>query len=54
MILLEEELVLGADFINFMAQCLKVIDEDSTLAGISAFNENGRNCRTCAQNLNDA
>ena len=24
-----------------MAQCLRVVDEDDTLAGISAFNENG-------------
>ena len=41
MIVLEEEVILGPDFLYFMAQCLTAVDSDESLIGISGFNENG-------------
>ena len=41
-VVLEEEVILAPDFLHFMAQCLDPLDKDPTLAGVSAFNENGQ------------
>lgn len=40
-ILLEEEVIPTHDLLFFLGQCLKVLQSDDTLAGVSAFNENG-------------
>jgi len=42
MILLEEEVLPTADFLQFMAQCLDVVMKDSSLIGVSAWNDNGK------------
>jgi len=41
MIVLEEEVLPTADFLQFMAQCLDVIMHDASLIGASAWNDNG-------------
>ncbi|XP_013395204.1 protein O-linked-mannose beta-1,2-N-acetylglucosaminyltransferase 1 [Lingula anatina] len=40
-ILLEEDLLLSADFLSFMAQLLPVLEKDQSLSGVSAWNDNG-------------
>lgn len=40
--MLEEEVILAPDFLNFVAQCLDAVEKDDTLIGISAWNENGK------------
>jgi GNT-I family len=40
-ILLEEEVIPTTDILNYFAQCLPVLDEDETLIGATAWNENG-------------
>jgi len=42
MIVLEEEVLPTADFLQFMAQCLDVVTNDSSLIGVSAWNDNGQ------------
>jgi len=42
MIVLEEEVLPTADFLQFMAQCLDVVMKDSSLIGVSAWNDNGQ------------
>jgi len=42
MIVFEEEVLPTADFLQFMAQCLDVIMKDSSLIGVSAWNDNGQ------------
>jgi len=42
MIVLEEEVLPTADFLQFMAQCLDVVVKDSSLIGASAWNDNGQ------------
>ena len=42
MLVLEEEVLPTADFLQFMAQCLEVIVKDSSLVGVSAWNDNGQ------------
>jgi len=42
MIVLEEEVLPTADFLHFMAQCLDVVVKDSSLIGVSAWNDNGQ------------
>ena len=44
MIVLEEEVLPTADFLQFMAQCLDVVMKDSSLIGASAWNDNGQLC----------
>ena len=41
MIVLEEEVIVGPDFLYFLAQCLKTVQEDPTLIGVAGWNENG-------------
>ncbi|KAK6175496.1 hypothetical protein SNE40_013951 [Patella caerulea] len=41
LIVLEEELILAPDFLNFMAQCVEILNADETLLGVSAWNFNG-------------
>ncbi|XP_062592751.1 protein O-linked-mannose beta-1,2-N-acetylglucosaminyltransferase 1-like isoform X2 [Saccostrea cucullata] len=41
LIVIEEEIVLTADFMDFMSQCLPALESDDSLYGISAFNYNG-------------
>ena len=43
-IVLEEEVIPGRDFLNFLSQFLDVIDTDSTLMGVGAWNANGKLC----------
>ena len=45
-IVLEEEVILAPDFLNFVAQCVDAIEKDDTLIGVSAWNDNGKNCYT--------
>ncbi|XP_061178823.1 protein O-linked-mannose beta-1,2-N-acetylglucosaminyltransferase 1-like isoform X2 [Saccostrea echinata] len=40
-IVIEEEIVLTPDFLDFMSQCLPALEADESLFGISAFNYNG-------------
>ncbi|CAH1783634.1 unnamed protein product [Owenia fusiformis] len=40
-IFLEEEVILGSDFLSYMAQTLPLLESDSTIAAISAWNDNG-------------
>ena len=40
--MLEEELILSADFLSFMAQCLPVVEKDNTLIGATGWNVNGQ------------
>ncbi|XP_078309780.1 protein O-linked-mannose beta-1,2-N-acetylglucosaminyltransferase 1-like isoform X2 [Crassostrea virginica] len=40
-IVIEEEIVLTPDFLNFLSQCLPALAADDSLFGISAFNYNG-------------
>ncbi len=47
-IVLEEEVVLAPDFLNFLAQCLDAVETDETLIGVSAWNDNGELTRTRA------
>jgi len=47
MIVLEEEVLPTADFLQFMAQCLDVVVKDSSLIGVSAWNDNGQYCIVC-------
>lgn len=44
MIILEEEVLPTADFLQFMAECLDAIMKDSSLIGASAWNDNGQCC----------
>ena len=44
MIVLEEEVLPTADFLQFMAQCLDIIVKDTSLIGASAWNDNGQCC----------
>jgi len=44
MIVLEEEVLPTADFLQFMAQCLDVVVKDFSLIGASAWNDNGQYC----------
>ena len=48
MIVLEEEVLPTADFLQFMAQCLNVLVKDTSLIGVSAWNDNGE-CRLLPQ-----
>ncbi|CAG5118879.1 unnamed protein product, partial [Candidula unifasciata] len=41
MIIIEEDLLLAPDFMSFMAQSLRAINNDPTLAGATAWNING-------------
>ena len=41
-IVIEEEIVLTPDFLNFLSQCLPALAADDSLFGISAFNYNGK------------
>ena len=41
MIVLEEEVILGPDFLYFLAQCLTSVNADDSLIGVSTFNDNG-------------
>ncbi|ESP00315.1 hypothetical protein LOTGIDRAFT_173279 [Lottia gigantea] len=40
-IVLEEDLLLTADFLNFMSQCVETLGMDESLIGVSAWNING-------------
>jgi hypothetical protein len=40
-IVLEEEVIVGPDFLYFLAQCLATVEKDDSLIGISGWNENG-------------
>ncbi|XP_064605154.1 protein O-linked-mannose beta-1,2-N-acetylglucosaminyltransferase 1-like [Liolophura sinensis] len=40
-IVLEEEILLGPDFLLFMAQCKEALDKDESLLAVSAWNPNG-------------
>ncbi|XP_056000874.1 protein O-linked-mannose beta-1,2-N-acetylglucosaminyltransferase 1-like isoform X2 [Ostrea edulis] len=40
-IVIEEEIILQSDFLNFMSQCLPALEADKSLFGVSAFNYNG-------------
>ena len=40
-IFLEEEVLPTADILSFFGQCLDVLNEDDSLAGVTAFNEHG-------------
>jgi len=42
MIVLEEEVVPTTDFLHYMSQCLPVLDNDESLIGATAWNENGQ------------
>lgn len=42
MIVLEEEVLPTADFLQFMAQFLDILMKDASLIGISAWNDNGQ------------
>ena len=47
MIVFEEEVLPTADFLQFMAQCLDVVMKDTSLIGVSAWNDNGQYCIIC-------
>ncbi|ELU14958.1 hypothetical protein CAPTEDRAFT_220050 [Capitella teleta] len=40
-VVLEEEVIPSQDLLSFLAQCLSTVEADPSLAGISAWNENG-------------
>jgi beta-1,2-N-acetylglucosaminyltransferase len=40
-VVLEEEVIVGPDFLYFLGQCLPAVDQDDSLIGVSAWNENG-------------
>jgi len=46
-LVLEEEVLPTADFLQFMAQCLDVIIKDLSLIGASAWNDNGQYFIVC-------
>ncbi len=43
-VVLEEEVILAPDFLNFMAQSLDAVEKDESLIGVSAWNDNGESC----------
>ena len=47
MIVFEEEVLPTADYLQFMAQCLDVVMNDTSLVGVSAWNDNGQYCIIC-------
>ena len=48
-IVIEEELILASDFLYFMSQTHNLLDKDSTVLAISAFNFNGKYYLNCYQ-----
>jgi len=44
MIVFEEEVLPTADFLRFMGECLDIVMKDTSLIGVSAWNDNGQYC----------